>query len=105
MKVLNTVDRALLERSTRLAESNVFATFRLDNDTFALVQRHQGVEPHRFLDAEGAHPDALQFAQVPAAAQLLAQVVRQRAQIGSLRAAHEDAHVERLAGGRFALGM
>jgi hypothetical protein len=44
MKVMTTVDHALLERSTCLAESNEFAIFRLDNDTFALVQRHQGVE-------------------------------------------------------------
>jgi hypothetical protein len=44
MKVMTTVDHGLLERSTCLAESNEFAIFRLDNDTFALVQRHQGVE-------------------------------------------------------------
>jgi hypothetical protein len=44
MKVLTTVDHSLLERSTCLAESNEFAIFRLDNDTFALVQRHQGVD-------------------------------------------------------------
>ncbi len=44
MKFMTTVDRGLLERSTCLAESNEFAIFRLDNDTFALVQRHQGVD-------------------------------------------------------------
>ena len=44
MRVLTTVDPAFLERSTLLAESNEFAVYRLDNDTFALVQRHQGVD-------------------------------------------------------------
>jgi hypothetical protein len=44
MKVLTTVDRGLLESGTCLAESNEFAIYGLDKDTFALVQRHQGVE-------------------------------------------------------------
>ena len=44
MKIMSTVDRALLERSTCLAESSEFAIYHLDNDTFALVQRHQGME-------------------------------------------------------------
>lgn len=44
MKVLTTVDRAFINKGTCLAESNEFAIYRLDNDTFALVQRHQSVE-------------------------------------------------------------
>ena len=44
MKIMSTVDRTLLERSTCLAESNEFAIYRLDKDTYALVQRHQGTD-------------------------------------------------------------
>jgi hypothetical protein len=44
MKVMTSVDRATVERSTCLAESNEFAIYHLGNDTFALLQRHQGVE-------------------------------------------------------------
>ncbi len=44
MKLMPTVDRELLERSTCLAESDEFAIYRLQNDTFALIHRHQGTE-------------------------------------------------------------
>ena len=43
MKIMSNVDQGLLERSDCLAESNEFAIYRLDKDTFALVQRHQGM--------------------------------------------------------------
>jgi hypothetical protein len=43
MKVMTTVDPGMLESSTCLAESNEFAIYRLDRDTFALVQRHQAM--------------------------------------------------------------
>ena len=44
MKVFTNVDRGMIEKGTRLAESNEFAIYRLDNDTFALLQRHQGID-------------------------------------------------------------
>ena len=44
MKVMTTVDRAALDHAVCLAESNEFAVYRLDNDTFALIQRHEGVQ-------------------------------------------------------------
>ncbi|MDE2572744.1 MAG: hypothetical protein KGM44_09520 [bacterium] len=42
MQLLTTIDRATLERSAPLAESNEFAIYQLRNDTFALVHRHAG---------------------------------------------------------------
>ncbi|MDQ2817159.1 MAG: hypothetical protein M3T49_02965 [Candidatus Eremiobacteraeota bacterium] len=44
MKLFTTVDRPSLEKSPCLAESNDFAIYDLGSDTYALVQRHQGVE-------------------------------------------------------------
>jgi len=42
MQLLTTIDRAKLERSAPLAESNEFAIYQLENDTYALVHRHVG---------------------------------------------------------------
>ena len=44
MKVMTTVDRNTLDHATCLAESNEFAVYRLDHDTFALIQRHESVQ-------------------------------------------------------------
>jgi len=44
MKLFTTIDRELIDKATCLAESSEFAIYRLDNDTYALVQRHAGVE-------------------------------------------------------------
>ncbi|TAM77535.1 hypothetical protein EPN44_03105 [bacterium] len=44
MQLLTTIDRATLEHSTLLAESNEFAIYQLENDTYSLVHRHAGVE-------------------------------------------------------------
>ncbi|MBC5823648.1 MAG: hypothetical protein GIW99_09035 [Candidatus Eremiobacteraeota bacterium] len=44
MKLFTTVDRPSLEKSVCLAESSDFAIYDLGSDTYALVQRHQGVE-------------------------------------------------------------
>src|SRR5207302_9446996 len=54
----------------------------------------------RLVDAEGPRPHARGLAQLAAAAELVAQVVGQRAQVGPLRTADEDAHVEQRALGR-----
>jgi hypothetical protein len=43
MKLITAVDRASLEKSNCLAESSEFAIYELDNDTYALVHRHQSV--------------------------------------------------------------
>lgn len=42
MKIMSTVDRSVLEHAKCLAESNEFAIYHLKNDTFAIVQRHEG---------------------------------------------------------------
>src|SRR5439155_25448437 len=60
-----------------------------------LRRGHERVEPHRILQPERSHPRSLQLAQVRAAPDLLPQIVRQRAQVGSFRAAHEDARIRR----------
>lgn len=44
MQLLTTIDRETLERATCVAESNEFAIYQLENDTFSLVHRHAGVE-------------------------------------------------------------
>ncbi|HVA38018.1 MAG TPA: hypothetical protein VNJ51_10445 [Candidatus Dormibacteraeota bacterium] len=44
MQLLTTIDRATLERAKPLAESNEFAIYQLENDTYSLVHRHAGVE-------------------------------------------------------------
>ena len=44
MQLLTRIDRATLERSAPLAESNEFAIYQLENDTYSLVHRHAGVE-------------------------------------------------------------
>jgi hypothetical protein len=44
MKVLTSVNPDMIADKACLAESNEFAIYRLDNDTFALVQRHKGVD-------------------------------------------------------------
>ncbi|MBV9102627.1 MAG: hypothetical protein JO060_03495 [Candidatus Eremiobacteraeota bacterium] len=43
MELLPQVERARLEASPCLAESNEFAVYALGNDTYALVHRHQAV--------------------------------------------------------------
>lgn len=44
VKLMPSVDRDILQRSPLLAESNEFAIYDFGNDTYALVQRHEGVE-------------------------------------------------------------
>ncbi len=44
MKLFTTVDRTSLAKAKCLAESNDFAIYDLGSDTYALVQRHHGVE-------------------------------------------------------------
>lgn len=44
MELLTAIDRKLIGDARCIAESNEFAIFQLKNDTYALVQRHQGVE-------------------------------------------------------------
>ena len=43
MELLANIDRSRFEGAPCLAESNEFAVYALENDTYALVHRHQGV--------------------------------------------------------------
>lgn len=44
MKLVESVDRNMLERSRLVAESSEFAIFDVGNDTYALVHRHEAVD-------------------------------------------------------------
>ncbi|TAM62383.1 hypothetical protein EPN52_00385 [bacterium] len=44
MQLLTTIDRRNIEHAAPLAESNEFAIYQLENDTYSLVHRHAGVE-------------------------------------------------------------
>ncbi len=43
MKLLPSIDRETLEAGRLIAESSEFAIYDIGNDTYALVQRHEGV--------------------------------------------------------------
>jgi hypothetical protein len=43
MELLANIERERFEGALCLAESNEFAVYALENDTYALVHRHQGV--------------------------------------------------------------
>ena len=43
MELLPNIERERFEGATCLAQSNEFAVYALENDTYALVHRHQGV--------------------------------------------------------------
>jgi len=43
MKLVESIDRATLEKSRMVAESSEFAIFDVGNDTYALVHRHEAV--------------------------------------------------------------
>jgi hypothetical protein len=44
MKLVDAIDSEKLEKGTLIAESGEFAVYDIENDTYALVHRHQGVE-------------------------------------------------------------
>jgi hypothetical protein len=44
MKLVESIDRSMLERGRLIAESSEFAIFDIGKDTYALVHRHEGVE-------------------------------------------------------------
>ncbi|HZV77410.1 MAG TPA: hypothetical protein VFF63_06615 [Candidatus Babeliales bacterium] len=43
MKLVESIDRATLEKGRLIAESSEFAIFDVGNDTYALVHRHEAV--------------------------------------------------------------
>lgn len=43
MKLVESIDRATLEKSRLVAESSEFAIFEMGQDTYALVHRHEAV--------------------------------------------------------------
>jgi hypothetical protein len=43
MKLVESIDRATLERGRLIAESSEFAIFDIGSDTYALVHRHEAV--------------------------------------------------------------
>jgi hypothetical protein len=43
MKLVDSIDRSMLEKSRLVAESSEFAIFDVGNDTYALVHRHEAV--------------------------------------------------------------
>jgi len=44
MKLVESIDRNMLERCRLIAESSEFAIFDVGNDTYALVHRHEAVD-------------------------------------------------------------
>jgi hypothetical protein len=44
MKLVEFIDRSMLERCPLIAESSEFAIFDVGNDTYALVHRHEAVD-------------------------------------------------------------
>jgi hypothetical protein len=44
MKLVERIDRAALDGSRLVAESNEFAIYDVGNDTYTLVHRHEGVD-------------------------------------------------------------
>ena len=44
MKLVESIDRNMLERGRLIAESSEFAIFDVGNDTYALVHRHEAVD-------------------------------------------------------------
>jgi hypothetical protein len=44
MKLVESIDRNMLERARLIAESSEFAIFDIGNDTYALVHRHEAVD-------------------------------------------------------------
>lgn len=44
MKLVERIDRAALERSRLVAQSNEFAIYDVGNDTYTLVHRHESVD-------------------------------------------------------------
>ncbi|HVR46959.1 MAG TPA: hypothetical protein VMT95_10065 [Candidatus Binatia bacterium] len=44
MKLVESIDRNMLERGRLIAESSEFAIFDIGNDTYALVHRHEAVD-------------------------------------------------------------
>ncbi len=44
MKLVESIDRNMLERGRLVAESSEFAIFDVGNDTYALVHRHEAVD-------------------------------------------------------------
>ncbi len=44
MKLVQSIDRDMLEKSRLIAESSEFAIFDVGNDTYTLVHRHEAVD-------------------------------------------------------------
>jgi len=44
MKLVESIDRGMLEKGRLIAESSEFAIFDVGSDTYALVHRHEGVD-------------------------------------------------------------
>ncbi len=44
MKLVESIDRSMLERGRLIAESSEFAIFDVGRDTYALVHRHEAVD-------------------------------------------------------------
>jgi len=44
MKLVESIDRSMLERGRLIAESSEFAIFDVGYDTYALVHRHEAVD-------------------------------------------------------------